>query len=44
MTVAWAAWAAIAWAAADCFLGLDDVLVVDDFLIGIIVVVVVLLS
>ena len=39
MTVAWAAWAAIAWAAADCFLGLDDVLVVDDFLIGIIVVV-----
>ena len=41
MTVAWAAWAAIAWAAADCFLGLDDVLADDFFLVGIIVVVVV---
>ena len=37
MIVAWAAWAAIAWAAADGFLGLDDA---DDFfLMGIIVVV-----
>ena len=40
MTVAWAAWDAIAWAAAEGFFPLDDVLVVDDFLIGIIVVVV----
>jgi hypothetical protein len=34
MMVAWAAWAAIAWAAADCFLGL--VLADDFFLMGIV--------
>ncbi len=38
--LAWAAWAAIAWAAAEGFLGLD-VLVDDFFLMGIIDVVVV---
>ena len=42
MMVAWAAWAAIAVAAADCFLGLDDVLADDFFLVGIIVVLVLL--
>ena len=45
MMVAWAAWAAIAWAAADCFLGLDDDVLADDFfLMGIIVVVVVVVA
>ena len=36
MTVAWAAWAAIACAAADGFLAVLDLLVADDFLVGIV--------
>ena len=34
MIVAWAAWAAIACAAADGFLVVLDLLVADDFLVG----------
>lgn len=37
MIVAWAAWAVIAWAAAEGFLA-DLALLVDDFLMGIVVI------
>ena len=37
MTAAWAAWAAIAWAAAEGFLAFPD-LEDDDFLVGIVLI------